>query len=394
MSLVLDDEGYLYDLLGNRLNGGATFDANNALLSNDEAVFEYDLNGNLIKKTVGTEVTVFVYDVGDRLVRVEDGSGGVVAEYYYDPFGRRLFKEVEGVRTYFVYSDEGLVGEFYSNGVELRGYGFRPNSTWTTNPLFLKVGGEYFWYLNDHLGTPQKIVDSQGVVVWEGVYESFGLARVDVEVVGNNLRFAGQYFDFESGLHYNWWRFYDPGTGRYFRVDPIGLDGGINTYKYALNNPLRVYDPFGLEPHPGCVAACTFGGGIIGGFGGYLSGGLLGGAGGTLVAPGVGTVGGAIGGAGIGGAAGAIAGSAAGNAAGQALCPNNNPQCNPPAGTICYFIDRVPPSKPHYPLFGSHYHLYEMIQAPNGKCFWNKLKASRMAPPGAIPCPFARKKTR
>jgi len=254
MSPVLDDESFVYDLLGNRLNGGATFDGNNALLSVDEAVFEYDANGNLVRKSVGAEVTVFVYDVADRLVRVEDGSGGVVAEYYYSPFGRRLFKEVEGVRTYFVYSDEGLVGEFDESGVELRGYGFRPSSTWTTNPLFLKVGGEYFLFLNDHLGTPQKIVDSEGNVVWEGVYESFGKARVLVSVVESNLRFAGQYFDFETGLHYNYFRFYDPGTGRYFRVDPIGLQGGMNTYGYVTGNSINSVDPLGLSKYCGQCA--------------------------------------------------------------------------------------------------------------------------------------------
>ncbi|TGO02096.1 hypothetical protein PN36_30560 [Candidatus Thiomargarita nelsonii] len=242
ISPVLEDESFVYDLLGNRLSGGATFDGNNALLSNDEASFEYDLNGNLVRKSVGAEVTVFVYDVGDRLVRVEDGSGGVVAEYFYDPFGRWLFKDVGGVRTYFVYSDEGLVGEFDESGVELRGYGFRPNSTWTTNPLFLKVGGVYFWFLNDHLGTPQKIVDEQGVVVWEGVYEAFGKARVDVEVVESNLRFAGQYFDFESGLHYNFHRFYDPEVGRYFRVDPVWA---VNLYGYVNGNPISSIDPEG-----------------------------------------------------------------------------------------------------------------------------------------------------
>jgi hypothetical protein len=70
-------------------------------------------------------------------------------------------------------------------------------------------------------------------------------------------------------------------------------------------------------------------------------------------------------------------------------CPEKK-ECDPPKGTVCYIIDRVPPSKPHYPIDGSHYHLWKMNQAPNGDCFWNKIGASRTAPPGAIPCSFSR----
>lgn len=69
----------------------------------------------------------------------------------------------------------------------------------------------------------------------------------------NPLRFPGQYFDGETGLHYNYFRDYDPGIGRYIETDPIGFSGGINIYLYALANPNRFTDPLGQDviPAPG-----------------------------------------------------------------------------------------------------------------------------------------------
>jgi RHS repeat-associated protein len=202
----------------------------------------------MIQKTVDGTVTLFFYNIEDRLVRVEDGSGSVIATYGYDPFGRRLWKEVSGVRTWYMYADEGLTAEFDGSGTELKAYGWKPASTWGTDPLFMKVGTEYYFYHNDHLGTPQKMTVTNGAVVWSAKYSSFGEAFVDLtSSVENNLRFPGQYYDDETGLHYNYHRYYDPTTGRYLIPDPIGLKGGINLFAYVLNNPINAFDPLGLE---------------------------------------------------------------------------------------------------------------------------------------------------
>jgi RHS repeat-associated protein len=182
--------------------------------------------------------------VEDRLVRVENEIDSVIAKYYYDPFGRRLWKEVDSVRTYFLYSDEGLIGEYDQNGAEIRSYGYAPNSIWTTDPLFVKSANAYYWYQNDHAGTPQKIIDTSGRVVWSAVYDSFGNIQIETAEIVNNLRFAGQYHDAETGLYYNLNRYYDPATGRYLRTDPYG--DGLNLFAYVFNRPNNFIDPQGL----------------------------------------------------------------------------------------------------------------------------------------------------
>ncbi|MDD3813992.1 MAG: RHS repeat-associated core domain-containing protein [Desulfocapsaceae bacterium] len=92
----------------------------------------------------------------------------------------------------------------------------------------------------------QQLVTAAGAVVWQAAYLPFGKAQIATATVANNLRFAGQYFDAETGLHYNWNRFYDPEVGRYISADPIGLDGGMNLYAYVAGNPVNAVDPWGL----------------------------------------------------------------------------------------------------------------------------------------------------
>ena len=109
--------------------------------------------------------------------------------------------------------------------------------------------GTIYYYHNDHLGTPRRLSDATGNVVWSADYEPFGNVQVTVNTVSNNLRFPGQYFDQETGLHYNYFRYYSPDIGRYLRSDPLGLLADFNTYLYAAGNPVRFTDPEGLSPN-------------------------------------------------------------------------------------------------------------------------------------------------
>ncbi|PVV69266.1 type IV secretion protein Rhs, partial [Pseudomonas sp. HMWF011] len=104
-----------------------------------------------------------------------------------------------------------------------------------------------YHYQLDHLGTPQELTSPDGEIVWSAHYRAYGqIARLDVGKIDNPLRFQGQYFDAESGLHYNRHRYYYPDIGRYLTPDPVKLAGGINGYRY-VPNPTGWVDPLGLS---------------------------------------------------------------------------------------------------------------------------------------------------
>lgn len=253
-------ETYTYDTVGNRLTDAKTtqtwvYDANNQLTSLNGISFDYDANGNTIKKTDisdQTQTRIYVYDIRDRLIEVRDQNSTLIATYTYDPFNRRIVKETTGstgMRTYFLYADEGLVAEVGSTGNIIKTYGHWPHGTWGADMLYLKEGGSIYYFQSDHLGTSQKLVTQGGTVAWSAKTESFGITIIDPSsTITNNLRFPGQYYDSETGLHYNLNRYYDPHIGRYITKDPIGIDGGINQYSYADANPVVLSDEAGLCP--------------------------------------------------------------------------------------------------------------------------------------------------
>ncbi|MES9834065.1 MAG: RHS repeat-associated core domain-containing protein [Candidatus Thiodiazotropha sp. DIVDIV] len=111
----------------------------------------------------------------------------------------------------------------------------------------------------DHLGAVVKATDEVQAVVWDVDRKPFGERESLVGQVEVPLGFPGQYFDEETNNYYNYFRDYDPTTGRYLQSDPIGLAGGLNTYVYVNGNPLIYTDPKGLDVRREATgAACGF----------------------------------------------------------------------------------------------------------------------------------------
>jgi RHS repeat-associated protein len=92
-------------------------------------------------------------------------------------------------------------------------------------PVAVVEGGKIYFIRTDHIGRPVFATNDLGVKVWEASYLPFG--GVHVATGGIDLRFPGQWFQAESGLHQNWMRDYDPTTGRYIEADPLGLVDGV-----------------------------------------------------------------------------------------------------------------------------------------------------------------------
>ena len=219
----------------------------------------------------------------------------LVASYTYNYQGQRSRKVTtaaapQGAQTVVYHYDvQGhLIAETSASGGALRTYVWR--DAVPVAQIEYSPARHVLYFDVDHLNTPRAARDASGQIVWQWESDAFGatLANEDPSSSGVkttvNLRLPGQYFDQETNLHYNYFRDYDPATGRYVQSDPIGLQGGINTYSYVGGNPLSYIDPFGLWSvtfgmYRGAGGQITFGndsgnGFMTGRFGFGLGGGI------------------------------------------------------------------------------------------------------------------------
>lgn len=254
------------------------------LLMRGDVHYRYDDAGNRVEMRRGwggRHVYQLDYDDMNQLAEVRETSGRMYRTTYfaYDALGRRVLKHhreesaplvaandwsgngappqtrltVEET-TWFLWDGDVLLAEgkgdmsgpsdafatVYIHEPDT----FRPAAQ--IRRISAEHEGRVLLYWNDHLGTPHELTNETGELVWQVALKAWGgIAGAHVERVENNLRFQGQYFDVETGLHYNRFRHYDPEAGCYITQDPIGLAGGEVLARYA-SEPLQCVDPWGL----------------------------------------------------------------------------------------------------------------------------------------------------
>ncbi|EBS5767733.1 hypothetical protein DU226_19390 [Salmonella enterica subsp. enterica serovar Enteritidis] len=250
---MYDHDRYYYDKAGNLLdNEGQGPVMNNRLPGCGRDRYGYNEWGELTTR----RDQQLEWNAQGQLTRVI--SGNTETHYGYDALGRRIRKATYGrhtghtarSRTDFVWEGFRLLQE----NVQQQGwrtYLYDAEQPYT--PVASVTGkGEsrqVWYYHTDVTGTPQEVTAADGTLVWAGYIRGFGENAADISNSGayfhQPLRLPGQYFDDETGLHYNLFRYYAPECGRFVSQDPIGLRGGLNLYQYAPN-PIRWIDPLGL----------------------------------------------------------------------------------------------------------------------------------------------------
>lgn len=232
--------------------------------------YEHDAQGRVVRATRRTlsgqtREWTYAWNADDQLVRVTTPDGATWS-YAYDPLGRRSAKRRLGEdgtvlhETRFIWDGTHLAEQISTSGdgrVEAQGWDWEPGTyrpvtqvrrTWATDAPQQQIDATFYAIITDLVGTPTELVSPDGRLAWRTVASLWGttITAPDAET-DCPLRFPGQYHDPETGWHYNYFRYYDPASGRYTSPDPLGLVPAPNPNSYPAN-PLVEIDPVGLAP--------------------------------------------------------------------------------------------------------------------------------------------------
>lgn len=286
-------ESFTFDPAGNLIDPIATQASqvkSNLISQYKGKNYKYDAQGNVIETNHAGKTLKLTWDNLNRLIRSD--HQGQVTEYGYDVFGRRLFKKNQNAQTLTLFGWDGdlmiwesqqsnNVGEDYTKHYVYEPQSFVPllqtgytgfiklvetpdyaqfqhedysvykDLIWKTETRKNKAELErVLFYHCDQVGTPQTLSNELGECIWEIKQDTWGTV-LDIKISNNlleqtNIRFQGQYYDHETGLHYNRYRYYEPFSARYVGKDPIGLFGGLNNSSY-VSDPNHWVDPMGLQ---------------------------------------------------------------------------------------------------------------------------------------------------
>ena len=291
-------EAYTYDGVGNRLTGPESkesyaYTTGNELKSDRMHDYEYDPNGNLIKKTeVGhnnhhKKVTSYAYDDENRLVQVkiQRHDKAKIVSFVYDPFDRRISKTVHREdfddvddetgedrnkrskdrhhkkdcprTTHYLYDNQAIIAEYNDQGKLTASY---THGLGIDEPLAGDIHHEgRIYYHADAVGSIIALTSNHGHKIQDYEYDSFGNMKSHHRWINQPFTYTAREYDTETGLYYYRARYYDPQAGRFITKDPIGLRGGINRYAYVSNNPINAIDPWGLFSNHLYLALQAFG---------------------------------------------------------------------------------------------------------------------------------------